>query len=215
MKCELFSIRNSRASLIWARLLFFCFLFVKHKVWLWCGVDDYEEDATLDCEITFWKRVKKTLQYNFMSCWAPNVGRVPGKRLWYLIHDSTALLSCGVLSFSLQATTSIPVARVVLLISWQSSAVRRKNKQSRKPWQAQESHVPLGAWPCCLCQGVPTVNVSTGFSVIFYFSLLGEPAFCFKCQSSQCCQCGEVIQGPQPSRGREYFKEEKGISSNF
>lgn len=58
------------------------------------------------------------------------------------------------------------------------------------------------------------VNVSIGFSVIFYFSLLGEPAFCFRCQSSQCYQCGEVIQGPQPSRGREYFKEEKGISGN-
>lgn len=58
------------------------------------------------------------------------------------------------------------------------------------------------------------VNVSIGFSVIFYFNLLGEPAFCFKCQSSQCCRFGEVIQGPQPSRGREYFKEEKGISSN-
>lgn len=150
-----------------------------------------------------------------MSCWAPNVGRVPGKRLWYFSHNSTALLSCGVLSFSLKATTSIPVARVVLFISWQSSVVRRKNKQSRKPWQAQQSHVQLGAWPRCLCQGVPTINVSTGFLLTLYFSLLGEPAFCFKCQSSQCCQCGEVIQGPQPSRGREYFKEEKGISSNF
>lgn len=125
--------RNSRASLSWARLLFFCFPFVKHKVWLWCCVDDYEEDATLHSEIsgrTFWKSLKKTLQYNFMSCWATKVGRVPGKRLWYLIHDSTALLSCGVLSFSLKATTSIPVARVVLFISWQLSVVRRKNKQS-------------------------------------------------------------------------------------
>lgn len=161
MKCELFSIRNS-----WARLLLFCFPFVKHKVWLWYCVDDYEEDATLDSEITgrtFWKRFKKNpLQYNFMSCWTPNV-EVPGKRLWYFSQDNITLLSCGVRSFSLKATTSIPDARVVLFISWQSSAVRRKNKQSRKPWQAQESHVELGAWPGCLCQGVPTVSVSTGF----------------------------------------------------
>lgn len=216
MKCELFSIRNSWASLSWARLLLFCFPFVEHKVWLWYCVDDYEDDATLGSEITgrtFRKRLEKTLQYNFMSCCAPNVGRVPGKRLWYFSHDSTALFFCGVLSFSLKATTSIPIARVVLFISWQSSVVRRKNKQSRKPWQAQQSHVQLGAWTRCLCQGVPTVSVSTGFLVTRYFSLLGEPGFCFKCKSSQCCWCGEVMQGPQSRRGRE-FKEESGISTN-
>lgn len=154
MKCELFAIRNSWVSLSWVRLLLFCFPFLKHKVWLWYCVDGYEENATLDSEITgrtFWKRLRKTLQCNFMSYWAPNVGRVPGKRLWYFSQDSTALLSCGVLSFTLKATTSIPVALVVLFISWQSIVVRRKNKQSRKPWQAQQSHVQPGAWPRCVC----------------------------------------------------------------
>ena len=51
-KWELFSVSNSWASLSWAELLLLRFPFVKHCVQLWYCVDDYEEDAAIDSEIT-------------------------------------------------------------------------------------------------------------------------------------------------------------------